>query len=202
VSATPGPARTAADGPGAARPARRRHPARWIAGAALVGGAGLVAVLATSPPQTATEVQTPLVGQVAPPIAATTLSGGSFNLSSWRGRWVVVNFFASWCPPCQQEQPELVTFAYTHRAPDAAALVGVVCCDDTAANARVFMRSFGATWPAVSDPGGQIALDYGVRGPPETFLVSPAGVVVAHFDGPLTARSLDDWLARAKQSVT
>ena len=51
------------------------------------------------------------------------------------------------------------------------------------------MRSTGATWPAVVDPGGQIALDYGVRGPPETFLVSPDGTVVAHFDGPMTS----DW---------
>jgi cytochrome c biogenesis protein CcmG, thiol:disulfide interchange protein DsbE len=202
VTDTLGLTRADAPGSGGELPAHRRHAARWIAGVTLVVGAGLVAVLATSPPQTATEVQTPLVGQVAPAIAGTTLSGGSFELSSWRGRWVVVNFFASWCPPCQQEQPELVTFAYTHRAAGAAALVGVVCCNDTTAKARGFMRSSGATWPAVTDPGGQIALDYGVRGPPETFLVSPAGVVVAHFDGPLTARGLDDWLARAKQSAT
>src|SRR6202011_4949167 len=86
----------------------RRHTARWVAGVTLVVGAALVAVLATRPPQTATEVDTPLVGQVAPGIAGATLAGGSFDLAGQRGRWVVVNFFASWCPPCQQEQPELV----------------------------------------------------------------------------------------------
>ena len=79
--------------------------------------AALVALLATSPPQTAIEVDTPLVGQTAPSITGSTLGGGSFNLQAWRGRWVVVNFFASWCQPCQQEQPELVAFAYAHRAP-------------------------------------------------------------------------------------
>ena len=108
---------------------------------------------------------------------------GASDLAAYRGRWVCVNFFASWCPPCQQEEPDLVTFAFQHRAPGDAALVGVVY-DDTTGNARAFEQSAGATWPTVVDPGGQIALRYGVRGPPETFLISPAGKVVAHLDGP------------------
>jgi cytochrome c biogenesis protein CcmG/thiol:disulfide interchange protein DsbE len=169
-----------------------------VAGIALVACAALIALLATSPAQTVTEVDTPLVGQTAPALAGPTLSGGSFNLEAWRGRWVVVNFFASWCAPCQQEQPELVAFAYAHRSPADAALVGVVF-DDSASTARDFMRSTGGTWPAVVDAGGQIALNYGVRGPPETFIVSPAGIVVAHFDGPMTNASLDYWLARAEE---
>jgi cytochrome c biogenesis protein CcmG/thiol:disulfide interchange protein DsbE len=177
----------------------RRHTAKWVAGVTLVVGAARVALLATRPPQTVTEVDTPLVGQTAPSITGPTLGGGSFNLSAWRGRWVIVNFSASWCPPCQQEQPELVAFAYAHRSPEAAALVGVVF-DDSASTARSFMRSTGATWPAVIDGGGQIALDYGVRGPPETFIVSPDGTVVAHFDGPMTNASLDYWLSRAQGS--
>jgi cytochrome c biogenesis protein CcmG, thiol:disulfide interchange protein DsbE len=176
----------------------RRHTARWVAGVTLVVGAALVALLATRPPETATEVDTPLVGQSAPGIAGATLGGGTFNLAAERGRWVVVNFFASWCPPCQQEQPELVAFAYAHRSAGDAALVGVVF-DDGASTARSFMESTGSSWSSVVDPGGQIALDYGVRGPPETFLVSPGGTVVAHFDGPMTNAALDYWLARAKR---
>ena len=191
--------------PGAPAPAaparRRRRTARWVSLVVLAVGAGLVALLATRPPQTATEVDTPLVGQQAPAVAGPTVSGGSFDLSSLRGRWVVVNFFASWCPPCQQEEPELVAFAYAHRAPGGASLVGVVF-NDAASSARAFLRSTGATWPAVVDGGGQIALQYGVLGPPETFIVDPRGVVVVHLDGPVTAAGLDYWLARAQRGET
>jgi cytochrome c biogenesis protein CcmG/thiol:disulfide interchange protein DsbE len=110
---------------------------------------------------------------------------------------VVLNFSASWCPPCQDEEPDLVTFAYQHRTPGGAALIGVVY-DDTTAAARAFEKSAGATWPTVVDPGGQIALRYGVRGPPETFLISPSGTVVAHLDSSVTVADLDQQIAAAR----
>jgi cytochrome c biogenesis protein CcmG/thiol:disulfide interchange protein DsbE len=186
-----------ADGAGdrtAAVPGRHRHTARWIAGLSLVVAAALVALLATRPSATETEVYTPLLGQTAPGITGNTLSGATFDLSAYRGRWVVLNFFASWCPPCQQEEPDLVSFAFHHRAAGDAALVGVVY-DDATSTARSFASSSGATWPAVVDPGGQVALRYGVRGPPETFLISPSGTVVTHIDGAVTASYLDAKLA-------
>jgi cytochrome c biogenesis protein CcmG/thiol:disulfide interchange protein DsbE len=166
-----------------------------------VAAGALVAVLATRPPATIIEVDTPLLGKPAPPVSGTTLDDRHFDLSSLRGRWVLVNFFASWCPPCQEEQPGLVTFAYQHRQADDAALIGVVF-DDVASSARRFLAQTGATWPAVTDPSGRIALDYGVRGPPETFLISPEGVVMAHLDGPVTGAGLDDWLAEAQRGET
>jgi cytochrome c biogenesis protein CcmG/thiol:disulfide interchange protein DsbE len=76
-------------------------------------------------------------------------------------------------------------------------LVGVVFAD-TSANARAFMESFGADWPVVADPSGRIALAYGVRGPPETFIIAPDGLVIAHIDGPVSASYLTSLIARAR----
>ncbi len=184
-------------GPSAVGRRRGDHTTRWIAVSVLVVMAALIALLATRPPAAATEVYTPLLGRPAPGITGTTLAGGPFRLAAYRGRWVVLNFFASWCPPCQDEEPDLVTFAFQHRAPGDAALISVVY-DDTTAAARAFEKSAGATWPTVVDPGGQIALRYGVRGPPETFLISPSGTVVAHLDSAVTVNDLDEQIADAR----
>ncbi len=178
---------------------RRRHSARWAAGIALLALAVVVAVLATRPSYQATEAISPLVGHRAPAVAGTTVDGAPFDLASYRGRWVVLNFFASWCVPCQQEEPNLVAFAYQHRQPGGAALVGVVF-EDTNGAARAFQRSQGATWPTLTDPGTRIALAYGVTSPPETFLISPTGMVAAHIYGAVTQRFLDQQLARAEQA--
>jgi cytochrome c biogenesis protein CcmG/thiol:disulfide interchange protein DsbE len=150
----------------------------------------------------ANQVSSALVGQPAPGIAAapttevSTVDGKTFKMSSLEGRWVVVNFFASWCPPCQAEEPELVTFAYTHRGAGGPVVLGVVY-DDSAGNARSFLRSSGSTWTAIVDPG-DLKIDYGVTGPPETFVVAPTGVVVAHFVGEVTAVGLDNVIARGE----
>ena len=178
---------------------RLRHTARWIAAGALLVTAALVAVLATRP-QAADQASSALVGEPAPGIAAnpqtavTTVVGHAMLLSSLKGRWVVVNFFASWCPPCQDEEPELVSFAYDHRGAGQPVVLGIVY-DDSAGNAASFLRSTGATWTAVVDPGG-LKIAYGVTGPPETFVVAPDGVVEAHYIGPVTESWLNQVIAR------
>jgi cytochrome c biogenesis protein CcmG/thiol:disulfide interchange protein DsbE len=178
--------------------ARRGHTTRWVALSVLVVVAGLVAVLATSS-DAAQQASSALVGKPAPGIAAaplgavTTVAGTSFKMSSLEGRWVVVNFFASWCPPCQQEEPQLVAFAHDHVGTGAPTLLGIVY-DDSASNALSFMRSSRATWPAVVDPGA-LKIAYGVTGPPETFVVAPTGVVLAHYIGPVTTAALNQVIA-------
>jgi cytochrome c biogenesis protein CcmG/thiol:disulfide interchange protein DsbE len=139
----------------------------------------------------------PLDGKLAPALSGPTVQGGTFDLASQRGNWVVVNFFATWCVPCRQEHPDLVRFSQSHEAAGDAAVLAVVYSDDAQA-VREFRDREGGTWPMLVDLKGRIALDYGVAGVPESFLISPEGVVVAKLLGGVRAGDLDQLLYQAK----
>jgi len=156
----------------------------------------LVGVLATRKSAENSLAASPLVGKAAPVLDGTTIAGQPFSLSSQRGRYVVVNFFASWCTPCLQEHPELEKFTQRHQGGDAQ-LVSVLF-DDDAASARAFFKKHGGDWTVVDDPGAHAALDFGVRGPPESFIVDRDGYVLTRIVGTVTADGLDRILASAK----
>ncbi len=178
----------------------RARPARWIAVSVGVVALGLVVLFATREPLGARFGQSPLVGQPAPELTGTTLTGaaagGTFDLADHRGRWVLVNFFATWCVPCRVEHPELVRFS--EAAGDGALVVSVVF-DDEAEDVRRFFEERGGDWPVVDDPEARIALDYGVTGLPETFVVDPRGVVVHKFVGGVTVEGIVGAIQRIEQ---
>ncbi len=176
---------------------RRTRKVLWIAVAVAVPVFLLVLVLANGEPAATRSVRSPLVGKPAPPIEGTTVDGAEASLASLEGKWVVVNFFATWCVPCRQEHPELVRFAQAHEASGDAAVLAVVYSDNAQA-VREFRDKEGGAWPMLTDPKGRVALDYGVAGIPESFLVSPEGVVVAKLLGGVRAADLDQLLYRAK----
>ena len=88
-------------------------------------------------------------------------------------------------------------FTQRHQAADDATVLGVIF-DDTQANVRRFFSELGGSWPVVDDPGGHTALDFGVRGPPESFLVDPNGFVVWKGIGQVNADGLDKLLRQGK----
>lgn len=171
-----------------------RRTALWVAVAVGVLLAFLVGVLATRDSAADKLADSPLLGRSAPNITGKTLSGEQLSLDSLRGRWVVLNFVASWCVPCRQEHPELSAFDTRHRATGDGQVLGVVFSDKPG-NVREFMREQGGDWPVLEDPQGQVALEFGVRGPPESFVIDPSGVVVAKITGPATAAGLEQILA-------
>ena len=173
---------------------RRRRRVLWIAVAAAVPVALLVMALATREPAVTRAVSSPLVGKPAPPIEAASIDGQEVRLSAYRGKWVLVNFFATWCVPCRQEHPELIRFS---QAQGDAVVLGVVYSDSVQA-VRDFRDKKGGAWPILADPKGRIALDYGVAGVPESFLVDPGGLVVAKLLGGVRATDLEQLLNRAK----
>ena len=148
------PAYRTSPAPASADPPRRRHTARWIAVTVLVVSAGLIAVLATRPPAAVSEVQSPLVGKLAPAVSGLTVDGRPFSLPRAPGTWVVLNFFASWCVPCQTEGPDLVAFSFQHQKTGDARVVSVVF-DDTAsrpAATRPPSAPRGRPWPTRGAP--------------------------------------------------
>jgi cytochrome c biogenesis protein CcmG/thiol:disulfide interchange protein DsbE len=169
--------------------ASHRRTARWVALAVGVALIAFVVVLATRPSADARGVSSALVGKPVPRVSGTTLSGETFDIDQYRGRWVVVNFFASWCVPCQVEHPELVEFTDRHRVDGRVQVVSVAFQDDPAVIRRFFAER-GGDWPVVVGDTGPTALAFGVTGVPESYVVSPDGIVVAKFLG-VTADQLD-----------
>ena len=181
---------------GPSRRGRRLSLPRLAALAAGLIGLGVVAVLAVAPSASQVQAQSPLLGLPAPDIRGSTLGGSGFDLVSLRGHFVVLDFFASWCPACVTEQPELERFA-SHQGsrPGGARLVGVIFSDSVRA-VRSFLGSAVSLYPVLADPGGATALVYGVRQPPEKYIIDPAGAVAAKILGPTTEAQLDTMIAQ------
>ncbi|HET6794751.1 MAG TPA: TlpA disulfide reductase family protein [Acidimicrobiales bacterium] len=182
------PAATGAGPPAAhGTGATRRRTGRWLALAAGALVAVLVAVLATRPPADVLDAQSPLLGRPAPTITGQGLDGRPVSLASMRGGFVLVGFLSSWCVPCQRELPGLVAWSRAH---SDVRVVGVVFQDSGPA-VRSMLGPVGADWPVVDDPRGTVALSYGVRQPPESYLIDPAGRVAAKFVGGIGSSQQD-----------
>ena len=138
------------------------------------------------------QIPSPLIGHPLPSFTATTLDGTSFSSAALLGRPAIVNVWASWCPPCVDEHPVLLETAAQRGA--SLGIVGILY-QDTADGARGFLARYGeAGWPNLLD-NGEIAIDLGVTGPPETFFVDARGIVRAHVIGPVTKAEMQRQLA-------
>lgn len=137
-------------------------------------------------------------GAPAPALSGRTLDGTPFDLTALRGRPVIVNFWASWCVPCQEEFPLFVAAAKA-RAGDDLAIVGVEWKNDDDAAARAFAASHGATWPTVTDADGSRAAAWQAVAPPQTYFIGRDGVIRSRQIGALSAAEFDRQLAAILQ---
>jgi cytochrome c biogenesis protein CcmG/thiol:disulfide interchange protein DsbE len=124
------------------------------------------------------------VGEPAPTSPLPRLQGsGSESLRAYRGRWVLVNFWASWCIPCKEEAPALEEFQRRHGGPKFT-VVGIDSRDLTD-DGRAFVRGYDLSYPQLRDGDGDIAHDFGTTGVPENYLLDPSGKVRWLLRGPV-----------------
>ena len=126
----------------------------------------------------------------APDFVLTTYDGEHLQLSDFRGQVVLLNFWASWCPPCRVEAPVLQRAA-ERLGPDGLVVLGIDVWDDEG-QARAFLDKFGITYPNAEDTTRSIPVEYGVTGLPETFVISRSGVLVRRWVGPIDDQQLAD----------
>ena len=127
------------------------------------------------------------VGDIAPPLAGTTVDGRTVSLADFRGKPVLVNFWASWCGPCLHEFPVLKDAEVHH---PGLVILGVVYQDDPAA-AKTFASQLSADWPSLIDPDGTKATTYLVVAPPQSYFIDGKGVVRSRQIGEMTAEELE-----------
>jgi cytochrome c biogenesis protein CcmG/thiol:disulfide interchange protein DsbE len=149
---------------------------------ALAGVAGLLALLVW---KLSHQQHAPPVGSVAPDFTLRRLDGsGRVSLASYRGRPVVLNFWASWCTPCKSEAAVLER-DWTRYRSRGVKFLGVDY-HDLASDARRFVSAHALTFTMLQDGSGRVTGSYGISQVPETYVLNRQGRIVAHLAGPIT----------------
>jgi cytochrome c biogenesis protein CcmG/thiol:disulfide interchange protein DsbE len=129
------------------------------------------------------------VGEPLPDFTLSDVDGHLVQLSQFRGRPLVLSFFASWCHPCEQEMPLLEA---AHRDDPDGLGVLAVSYEDLAGDSRAFVDRLGVTYPAALDPNGDVKRAYGITGIPQTFFVDADGVLRDRVYGITSKAALDE----------
>jgi len=135
------------------------------------------------------------VGQPAPNFTLKTLQGEDVSLSDLRGQAVLLNFWASWCPPCRLEMPELIRAYETHRAHGLVVLGINVTSQDTLTEARAFAEEFEVSYPTLLDKTGEVTEElYSVRGLPTSIFINREGLVTRIQLGAMSGQQIEEFV--------
>jgi cytochrome c biogenesis protein CcmG/thiol:disulfide interchange protein DsbE len=152
----------------------------------------LVAVLASGIGNDPKGVSNALEGTPAPDFTLQTMDGEPVTLASLEGRTVVLNFWSTWCQPCKLEHPHLQQAASVY-GQKGVVFLGVLY-NDEAEKAKPFLKRNGSVYPTLLDPGQRVAIDFGVAGVPETFIITADGQIAQKFSGPVSYQVLAETL--------
>ena len=132
-------------------------------------------------------------GEPAPDFALPTVEGQTVTLSALRGQAVLLNFWATWCPPCREEMPSIERLHQELK--DQGLVILAVDVDESPKLVAKFMKDFRLTFPALIDSGSRVSSQYGVGGLPTTILIDGRGRVVGAALGPR------DWASAAGRAL-
>jgi cytochrome c biogenesis protein CcmG/thiol:disulfide interchange protein DsbE len=149
--------------------------------------APLIVLLARSFGRDPRAVPSVLERRPAPAFDLVDLDGTRWSLASLKGTPVVLNFWSTWCGPCKQEHPLLLEAQA--RWPNVRFL-GVIYEDDPA-RAQAYLRTAGSAYPHLLDPSGKVAIEYGVAGVPESFVIDRDGTILHKQVGPFSPAALE-----------
>jgi thiol-disulfide isomerase/thioredoxin len=131
-----------------------------------------------------------------PTLKVSTLDGKTFDLAAERGKWVIVNYWATWCAPCIKEMPDISAFVAAHRN---VAAIGLAYDDSDTADIAAFVAKHPVSYPIAHVPMDQPPKDFGQPiGMPTTYLIAPDGSVAKRIVGPVTQGSLAEAMKIAK----
>ncbi len=135
------------------------------------------------------------VGKLAPDFALTDLEGNPFRLSDLRGKVVFINFWATDCPPCRAEMPEIEAIYQEYK--DKGLVVVGVDIMETEAEVRQFVQRGGYSWTFVIDKTGEVTAGYSIAAIPTSFFIDREGIIRAVNIGAMTKRAMEAKLAEA-----
>lgn len=129
-----------------------------------------------------------LIGEKSPEFLAAAIDGDSVSLSNYLGSPIVLNFWASWCPPCRDETPHFEKMWRLYRQ-KGVVLLGINV-QDTVADADRYIKEFDVTFTNAIDKDGKIMVDYGVTGLPVTFFINREGIIIGRWVGSIGESNL------------
>jgi peroxiredoxin len=127
------------------------------------------------------------IGSSAPPFKLKALNGKKISLEDLKGKRVLLNFWATWCPPCKAEMPELESFYQHHKKELEVVAVNI----DSQSDVKGYAKKLGLTFPVLLDEKNEVNKDYGVLSIPTTYLIDEKGKIINLHIGSMTKIELD-----------
>lgn len=167
---------------------------RLLTSILLVVFVGLVVLLAVNFTGTTGKEGKPVVGFPAPDFSLKDVDGQTVRLSDFRGKPVFVNFWASWCPPCREELPDIQRLFEAKQGTVNIITVNLTSTEESTDKLVRFVKDGGFTMTVLLDSNGSVANKYRIRSIPQSIFIDDKGIIRKKFTGAMTSEMLDSFV--------